>query len=485
MSLVRTVLDIESAFGKHPDTGEAITLSCMTTEEYLRHPLFRLHGIGVKIDKDKTFYIYKPDDVVHFLKNHPWNKSYVIGHHVQFDGAVLSWLAGISPAFWGCTLSMSRAVFPWEPHTLESLAERLGLPPKGKELSTVKDKWVLTDQEQKVLGDYCINDVDLTAAAFDAMVGKFPPSELRLVDLNTRLFTEPVIVVDRSVLVDEYRRERRAERALLKQCGVDKSVLASNNQFAELLLSLDVNPPKKLSPSKVKDGRVNPSKAGKAPRGVLPTLKALTKTQLVKALGEKVAGFDKAQITTLFAQYKAQVKEKKRVYPWAYAFGKADEEFKMLEDHPSPHIRDLVAARLNVKSTIKETRSKRFYKIGKRGAFPVYHKYYGAKTGRDCLVGSTEIYVLRGGEVCSILLPELLPDDLVWDGVEFVAHGGLLDKGFMEVITYDGITGTPDHRVYCGENEEEKTLREATKRGDTLKVADPPPGISTNFTTEY
>ncbi len=382
MSLVRTVLDIESAFGKSP-TGRSVTLSAMTTEEYVRDPEFKLHGIGVKIGNDKPFYVYTPDDVMHFLKTHPWNRSYVIGHHVQFDGAYLSWRAGIIPAFWGCTLSMSRAVFPWEPHTLESLAERLGLPPKGKELSTVKDKWALTDQEQKVLGDYCINDVELTADAFKAMAPKFPPSELRLIDMNTRLYTEPVLVVDRAVLVDEYRRERKAERALLKQCGVDKSILASSKMFAELLLSLGVDPPKKLSPSKVKDGRVNPSKVGPAPKGLLPSFKAMTKKQLLAALGGKVAGLGKEELTALFNKYKAINKEKNRVYPWAYAFGKADEEFKMLEDHPSPHIRDLVAARLNVKSTIKETRSKRFYKIGKRGAFPVYHKYYGAKTGRD------------------------------------------------------------------------------------------------------
>ncbi|MCK5603966.1 hypothetical protein KAR91_18915, partial [Candidatus Pacearchaeota archaeon] len=355
----------------------------MTSEEYVRDPEFKLHGIGVKIDNDKTFYIYTKDDVTHFLKTHPWNRSYVIGHHTHFDMAVLSWKAGIIPAFLGCTLSMSRAVFPWELHTLESLAERLGLPPKGKELSTVKDKWVLTDQEQKVLGDYCINDVDLTAAAFKAMAPHFPPSELRLIDLNIRLFTEPVLVVDRPVLVDEYRRERRAERALLKQCGVDKEILASSNKFAELLLSLGVDPPKKLSPSKVKDGRVNPSKAGKAPKGLLPSMKAMTKKQLVAALGVKVIALGKDELEETFKKYKTLVKEKKRVYPWAYAFGKSDEEFKMLEDHPSPHIRDLVAARFNVKSTIKETRSKRFYKIGKRGRFPVYHKYYSAKTGRD------------------------------------------------------------------------------------------------------
>lgn len=37
---------------------------------------------------------------------------------------------------------------------------------------------------------------------------------------------------------------------------------------------------------------------------------------------------------------------------------------------------------------------------------------------------------------------------LVWDGVEWVSHEGLIDMGVREVITYDGLTATPDHEVY-------------------------------------
>ena len=36
----------------------------------------------------------------------------------------------------------------------------------------------------------------------------------------------------------------------------------------------------------------------------------------------------------------------------------------------------------------------------------------------------------------------------VWDGVEWVPHDGVIYKGHQNVITYAGLTATPDHRVY-------------------------------------
>lgn len=38
--------------------------------------------------------------------------------------------------------------------------------------------------------------------------------------------------------------------------------------------------------------------------------------------------------------------------------------------------------------------------------------------------------------------------DKVWDGVEWVTHKGVLYKGTRKVITYDGLTATPDHPVF-------------------------------------
>ena len=40
---------------------------------------------------------------------------------------------------------------------------------------------------------------------------------------------------------------------------------------------------------------------------------------------------------------------------------------------------------------------------------------------------------------------------LLWDGEDWVAHGGLMDQGVREVITYDGLTATPDHVVFTSE----------------------------------
>lgn len=361
MRLITTTLDWETAYGKHPVTGENVTLSKMTTEEYVRHPLFKAHGLGVKIDSDRAFYLYKPDDLLHFLKTHPWERTFAVCHHTHFDGAIFSWRAKVFPKFWGCTLSMGRALLPWESGSLSNLARIFGVGEKGIELESFAGKWALTDAEQAVMGRYCCNDVELTHALFTRMKKHFDPSELRLIDLTVRMFTEPVIQVDRSILVEEFKRERRNKRALLAACNTDKDTLASNDKFAELLLTLGVDPPKKLSPAKVKDGRVDGDNVGEPPEGLLPSFKA-TKGMTV--------------------EQRVVLKTTSKIYPWAYAFGKNDEEFKLLQDHPDPQVQAVVEARLGVKSTIKETRSKRFFKIGKRGAFPVYLTYYGAHTGR-------------------------------------------------------------------------------------------------------
>jgi len=370
--MIRAVLDWETAYGKHPITQENITLSRITTEEYVRHPLFKAHGLGVKIDKDRAFYIYKPDDLVYFLRTHPWHDSFVIAHHSHFDGAILTWRCGIRPAFWGCTLSMARAIFPHESSSLANVAKLLGVGEKGTELVHFAGKWHLADAEQEIMGGYCCNDVELTADVFDALKGHFPVSELRLIDWTIRRFTEPVFVVDQAPLVEAYKQERRRKRALIRQCVSDKTVLSSGDKFAALLLTLGVDPPKKLSPAKIKDGRVDPDNVGDPPSGILPSFK------MIPWKGAKAAGMTLDDYKVRAAELKAEGK----VYPWAYAFGKSDEEFKMLQDHPDPQVQAVVEARLGVKSTIKETRTKRFYKIGKRGKFPVYLNYYGAHTNR-------------------------------------------------------------------------------------------------------
>ncbi len=65
-----------------------------------------------------------------------------------------------------------------------------------------------------------------------------------------------------------------------------------------------------------------------------------------------------------------------------YAFAKTDEGMKALQEYPDIAVQALVAARLNSKSTLEETRTERFLDISKRGAFPVPLSYCAAQTLR-------------------------------------------------------------------------------------------------------
>lgn len=62
----------------------------------------------------------------------------------------------------------------------------------------------------------------------------------------------------------------------------------------------------------------------------------------------------------------------------------------------------------------------------------------------ECLDGRGRVLTQRG----LVELRHVEPDDLLWDGVEWVKHDGVVIKGVKDVITYSGITATPDHVVY-------------------------------------
>lgn len=49
--------------------------------------------------------------------------------------------------------------------------------------------------------------------------------------------------------------------------------------------------------------------------------------------------------------------------------------------------------------------------------------------------------------------------DKVWDGVEFVRHEGVVYKGQKEVMQYDGLTATPDHKVWASFEGEPRVVR--------------------------
>jgi ribosomal protein L32 len=70
-----------------------------------------------------------------------------------------------------------------------------------------------------------------------------------------------------------------------------------------------------------------------------------------------------------------------------------------------------------------------------------------ASKGFDCISEGTLVLTQRG----EVPIEDVLITDKVWDGVEFVSHRGAIFKGVRDVITYAGITATPDHQVFTSE----------------------------------
>jgi DNA polymerase len=321
--MIIVTIDFESAYGRHPVTKENITLSSMTTEEYIRHPLFKVHGVGIKHGPMPTVW-HGADEVADALATIPWGQTICIAHHAQFDGAILNWIYGYRPKMWVCTMSMGAFRFPQESSSLANLSKLCGCGEKGIELALTKNLWELPDHIEQALGGYCINDVDLTYKLFQQMKLGFPVDELKLIDLTVRMFTEPKLHVDVPLLQQEAERIETAKLEALarihEMTGGDLKALRSNPQFAALLRAQGVEPPMKLSPT-----------TGQ------PT----------------------------------------------YAFAKTDEGFLDLQEHESPIVRMLVASRLQLKTSIDETRTQRYIGMGRRGSFPVYLRYFGARnTGR-------------------------------------------------------------------------------------------------------
>ena len=68
--------------------------------------------------------------------------------------------------------------------------------------------------------------------------------------------------------------------------------------------------------------------------------------------------------------------------------------------------------------------------------------YYG-KLSENCLIRGTLVLTSNGVKP----IEEVMTCDMLWDGIEWVSHEGLLDQGVHEVISLDGVQMTPDHLV--------------------------------------
>jgi len=328
MSLI--TLDFETYY----DSKIKLGFKHQTTEEYVRDKRFEVIGVGVKVDDEPSvWFTGNNDKIKEFLSTFDWSSSALLCHNTLFDGCILSWKYGITPAFMYDTLCMARALHGVDAGgSLKALATRYEIGAKGEEVVLAEGKTRLDFNKEELAryGEYCKNDVDLTFTLFNILSNEFPEDEMKLIDMTLRMFTHPVFYVDDALLQERADELREEKNALLEglmeklNCETAEQVrkrLASNKKFAELLAEHNITVPMKDS----------------------------------KTTGKET-----------------------------YALAKNDEGFLALMEADNVFIQQLCAVRLGTKSTIEESRIERFIDIGKRnkGMLPIPLKYYGAHTGR-------------------------------------------------------------------------------------------------------
>ena len=297
------------------------TLSKMTTEEYIRDKRFKAFGACVhEYGSGAAIQWYRGDELHRIFSGIDWGRTAVLAHNAQFDVSIMEWRYGVHPCFIFDTLSMARALRGVEVgNSLAKLASDFGLPEKGRAVHSTDGLVELDKNVESELADYCKHDVYLCERIFERLVDGYPAKELRLIDMTLKMYTRPLLELDQKMLIQALAEEGEHREKLLQRVGIEESELASNPKFAEVLRSMGVEPPVKIS----------------------------------KTTGKETL-----------------------------ALAKNDAMFQALLNGDNEDVRALCEARLKVKSTTERTRAQRFLDISQRGKLPVPLSYYGAKSGR-------------------------------------------------------------------------------------------------------
>lgn len=310
------------------------SLSKMSTEEYITDPRFEVILVSAKVNNEPTIWATGTRaQLQSWLNALELGKHAVCAHHNRFDGLILAEIFGIIPAMYVDTLQMAQALLrPYLPRcSLSECLKALTLGTKGTEVENMRGRTrqSLSSGELLRYAAYCVNDTERTYDLFKRLALRFPPAEFHIMDLTHRMYMLPRFELDATMCAENLQEAQAKKAQLLASLPpeVQKADLMSNPRFAELLTTLGVEVPFKISTA-----------TGKA----------------------------------------------------TFAFAKSDAGYKQMQEDYADHpvLSAILTARLGVKSTIEETRCQRLLDIAVRHKkFRVPINYHAAHTGRD---GGTE-----------------------------------------------------------------------------------------------
>jgi DNA polymerase len=301
----RFTIDFETYYDKD------FSLKKMTPVEYILDPRFEVIMLSVKRPGKPSFNL-EGDKIQQFFNLLNPDDTIVLTYNSLFDMCICAWRYGFIPKLMVDVMGMVRA---WHGHALRSVALAVAAPYmgvgfKGTEVAKMVG---LHAADIKAAGlwpqyvTYCNGDSELTEKMFDKMMAEgFPLSELRVLHIVLMMCVHPQFELNEAELA-QHLQDIKVEKDLLLTRAMmigaaGKETLMSNDKFAELLTSLGIDPPRKISPTTGRE---------------------------------------------------------------TYAFSKSDQEFTDLEEHPDIAVQTAVSARLGHKSTIEETRTERFLSIAR------------------------------------------------------------------------------------------------------------------------
>ena len=311
------ILDFETYYSDE----YSLALSAYNMSEYVRDEQFLIHGVGIQAAGYAPYWIAGHDEALKECQALDlWDRP-VGAHNTAFDGFILHEHADIHIGRYCDTLSMARATMGHHiSHSLDSVAQVLGVGKKLDGLANTKGKRYLTPDELKKLSIYCMNDSRLCMGVFQKLLRYMPEAEMKLIDITLRMFCDPRLLVDIPLATNTLELEKTNKAAAVFEANTDIDILMSNDKFADLLRSLGVVPPTKISPRTNKE---------------------------------------------------------------AYAFAKTDAGFKQLLVHPNEAVAFAATARQQVKSTLNETRAQRLINAGNNNQrLPILLNYAAAHTLR-------------------------------------------------------------------------------------------------------
>jgi DNA polymerase len=284
------------------------SLTKLTVPEYVLDPRFEAMGCAVRFaGEDRSRFIDGPDLPAFFRSLDPASTT-AVAFNAMFDLCLVAWRYDFVPARIVCTLRLAVALrgHLLQRHSLAEVGRGLGVGTKGTILESARGKRradMVGDPEYwRAYQEYAINDNAINRAIFLKLMPEFPASERRIMDRVLRCAVVPRFVVDRNLLEGHLIDIRNEKARLLQEAGItDAGELRSTAKFEKLLREHGVE-----------------------------------------------------------IQYKPSTTDPNRQIP---AFSKTDKFMADLQCHEDPAVQALAAARLNVRSTIEETRTERLLSI--------------------------------------------------------------------------------------------------------------------------